>query len=60
MTVFQSLQFVLSTPAIGTAFAGMKQMKHWEENRKALASAAWSAKEWKAARLSLVVLNKNS
>ncbi len=34
--MIQCLEYVLSTPEVCTAFCGMKQMKHWEENRRVL------------------------
>jgi len=49
----QALQFVLSAPQICTAFAGMKEIAHWEENRTALFNAPWSLPDWNAACLSL-------
>lgn len=51
--MLQALQFVLSTPEITTAFVGMKQPNHFEENREALFTPTWEKEKWLAACTSL-------
>lgn len=55
LPMLQALQFVLSTPFVTTAFVGMKQKQHWEENREALFSPVWTEEVWKQACTSLGV-----
>lgn len=50
--ILQALQFVLSAP-ITTAFVGMKQLAHWEENREVLFLPNWSQETWEEACISL-------
>jgi len=49
----QSLEFVLSTPNICTAFCGMKKGEHWEANKTILQDPIWSPDLWAKATLSL-------
>ncbi len=53
--MIQSLEFVLSTPDICSAFCGMKRLEHWEENRKVLFEPAWPRDVWEKACRSLGV-----
>lgn len=54
----QALQFVVSSPLCTTAFVGMRQMEHAQEDRKVLAKASWSKKIWEEARASMGVKEK--
>lgn len=51
--MLQMLQYVLSTPGICTAFAGMRQLKHWTENQKSLSRSSWSLEDWERSRVPL-------
>lgn len=55
--ILQALQFVLSSP-VTTAFVGMKQLAHWEENREALFLPTWPQETWKEACTSLGIKNE--
>ncbi|MES2272739.1 MAG: hypothetical protein V4487_00905, partial [Chlamydiota bacterium] len=51
--MLQSLEFVLSTPEICTAFCGMKQAQHFIENQKVLTGPTWTSPIWLRAAKSL-------
>ena len=42
----QALEFILSTPGVTTAFCGMKELKHFEENRASLDEPVWPLETW--------------